>query len=74
MTYNEIVGHFKGLAEASQALKFSKQRIFAWKKIRIPSDIQLEIAARTRGRLKADRQAIKAALRIAGYVQKANGG
>lgn len=74
MTYDQILAHFGGLAEASQVLKFSKQRIFAWKKIRIPSDIQLEISARTRGRLKADREAVKTALRIAAYVEKANGG
>lgn len=74
MTYNQIVGHYRGLSKAAKALEMSKQRINAWKRIRIPSDIQLEIAARTRGRLKADRQAIRTALRISAYVQEANGG
>lgn len=67
MTYNQIVDHYGGLSKAAQALGFSKQRIFAWKQIRIPSDVQFEIAAATG--LKADRQAYKDAAKIAAYVQ-----
>jgi hypothetical protein len=55
MTYNEIVGHYGGLSKAAKALDMSKQRIHAWKRIRIPSDIQIRIAARTG--LRADREA-----------------
>ena len=71
MTYNQIVDHYGGLSKAAKALDFSKQRIFAWKQIRIPSDVQLKIAARTG--LKADRQSLRDATEMAGYV-KANGG
>jgi hypothetical protein len=55
MTYNEIVDHYGSLTKASQALEYSKQRISNWRHIRIPSDIQIRIAARTG--LRADRQA-----------------
>lgn len=66
MTYNQIVDHYGGLSKAAQALGFSRQRVHAWKKIRIPSDEQLRIAALTG--LKADRQSYKQAARIASYV------
>ena len=72
MTYNQIVDHYGGLSKAAQVLGFSKQRIHAWKKIRIPSDVQLRISARTG--LKADRQALKAAAEMAaGYVMSNDG-
>ncbi len=74
MTYDQILGHYGGLAEAVQALGYTKQRIFAWKKARIPSDIQLEIYGRTRGRLKADPEAMKLGRRIAAHMKKVNGG
>jgi len=66
MTYTQLVKHFGGLAKASQALGYSKQRIFAWKTIRIPSDIQMRIASETG--LQADRKAREDAARIAGYI------
>lgn len=66
MTYNQIVGHYGGLSKAAQALGFSKQRMHAWKQIRIPSDIQLRIAALTG--LQPDRQAYQEAARLASYA------
>jgi len=55
MTYNQIVEHYGGLSKAAQALGYTRQRVNAWKRIRIPSDVQLKIAALSG--LKADRKA-----------------
>jgi hypothetical protein len=74
MTYDQILDHYGGLAEAALALEYTKQRIQHWRRIRIPSDVQLEISARTRGRLKADREAIAEGKRIAAYMERVNGG
>lgn len=66
MTYNQIVDHYGGLSEAAKALDFKKQRIFYWKSVRIPSEVQLEIAQKSG--LKPDARALREARRIAAYV------
>lgn len=67
MTYNQIVDHYGGLSKAAKALDFNKQRIFAWKRNRIPSEVQIDIAQRT-GCLKPDAKALRDARRLAAYV------
>ena len=57
MTYQQIVDHYGSLASAAKQLGFDKQRIFAWKKRRIPTQVQMKIAAVTA--LRPDAQAIR---------------
>ena len=66
MTYNQIVEHYGGLSKAAQALGFSRQRMHAWKQIRIPSDVQLQIASLTG--LQPDRKAYQHAAQVASYA------
>jgi hypothetical protein len=70
MTYNEIVGHYGGLSKAAKALDMSKQRIHAWKRIRIPSDIQIRIAALTG--LRADPDACTEIAALAAAAKRAS--
>lgn len=69
MTYNEIVGYYKGLSKAAKALEYTRQRIYAWKRIRIPSGIQIEIAAKTP--LRADRKAYADIAALAATARRA---
>jgi hypothetical protein len=57
MTYQQIVDHYGSLASAAKELGFDKQRIFAWKNRRIPTQVQMDIAASTG--LRPDAQAVR---------------
>jgi len=71
MKYEELVGHFGGPTNAAQVLGTeSKQAVHAWKKRkRIPSRWQLKAVVLSGGLLKADRQALRDARELAGYLR-----
>ena len=70
MTYSQIIRHYGSLSKAAQALDFFPQRIQHWRRLRIPTEVQIEIAHKTG--LKPDRRAVDAARRMAAYVNGAS--
>lgn len=73
MRYEELVAHFGGPTNAAQALgKKNKQSVHVWRRRRIPSRWQLKASVLSGGKLKPDRQALRDARELAGYLQ-ANG-
>lgn len=68
MTYNQIVGYYGGLSKAAKALGFDRQRVFSWKKVRIPSEVQIRVAAMTG--LKADRKTYEDIARLALFASR----
>ena len=71
MTYEQLVGHYRGLTKAAQALGLKRQTVHAWGiRKHIPSRWQIEIEGKTDGRLRADSAARREALVLAAYVQR----
>lgn len=62
MTFADIVKHFGSIGKARSALGLkSRQTLYNWRDNGVPKNKQCHIQLRTRGKLKADEDAKKAA-------------
>lgn len=58
MTYDDLVSKYGNANRAAKALDLSRQALSRWKKTGIPFPAQYRIQMRTRGRLKANTEAL----------------
>lgn len=69
MNYNDLIAHWGGLSKAAQALGLERQKVFVWKKRRIPSKWQLKASTASKGRLKPDATAKQDAATVVAYMR-----
>ena len=53
MTYDQIIRHYKTFTQAAKAVGVSTATLNNWKRRGVPLEQQVEIEARTEGRLRA---------------------
>lgn len=61
MTYDDVIKHFGTQTKAADALGLSQPSVSEWQQRGIPFLRQLHIEKLTKGKLKADTKAVKAA-------------
>ena len=58
MTHQDLVGLFGNASKAAKALGYSRQAVSQWKERGIPFEAQYRIQMKTKGRLRADLNAL----------------
>jgi hypothetical protein len=59
MTHHDLVDHFGNASKAAKALGYSRQAVSQWKDRGIPFEAQYRIQMKTKGRLRADLNALE---------------
>lgn len=61
MTYSDLIDTYGSQAKAAKALGLNRQTVHRWKTAGIPFEAQFRIQMKTKGKLKASLEELKAA-------------